>query len=118
MSIFADIDTAGILHSIRRTGCSEGPGHDCPGPHWSVGPGRTRVGLSAAPEGTGPYTYDAAAQLAIPDAEATAQAQKDEVLRLSKEKAAIEAAAAAAPLLDYSAELTAIDEQIAAVVGT
>jgi hypothetical protein len=83
-----------------------------------VGPDRTRVELSAAPEGVGPYTYDASAQLAIPDAEATVQAQKDEVLRLSKEKAAIEAAAAAAPLLDYSAELAAIDAAIAAVVGT
>ena len=95
---YADLNSDGILENIRH--------RDKPAPN-----GLTRVELSEWPKDNtlGPFTYEAATKLAVPNAENTANHKKDRILSLVRRKQELEAASTYA---DYTVELAEVEQEL------
>ena len=91
------------------------PGHF----HPDRGDGSTWIEIDGMPTGPGPWKLQGTTAVTDEAAKAAQEsaASKAALVGLFREKAAIEAAATAAPSLDFTDELADIDAQIAAAVG-
>ena len=91
------------------------PGHF----HPDRGDGSTWIEIDGMPTSPGPWKLQGTTAVLDEVAKAAQDAaeSKAALVELFKEKAAIEAAALVFPGEDFTAELDAIDEQVAAVIG-
>ena len=114
--IRAEVDTDGRLEQLVET---SGYIPACP-------PGCTTVILTAWPEGpcghlgwrftqTGTHVSGHPEGVAVAEPVSLAEWKKQRVVELTRDKQALVAAAAARPDLDYTAEIAAIDAEVAGV---
>jgi hypothetical protein len=108
----ADVDSSGRIYNA---GTTSDPVH-----------GKTRVVLTSAPVkpiGTGGWTFTQTGTdangypegIAVAEPVSLAEWKKQRVVELTRDKQALVAAAAARPDLDYTAEIAAIDAEVAGV---
>jgi len=100
---YADLNSDGILENIRH--------RDKPAPN-----GLTRVELSEWPKDNtlGPFAYDAATKLAVPNVENTAKHRKEKILNLVRRKAELEAASVYG---DFTSEIAEVVAELEALSG-